>query len=263
MNRRYTLFIPENLKLIDKFETEVVFTPNHIQTKFLTQDYAPRSVILKARQQGFSSIINAVMTYDFLFVPHTYNMVVADNKDNAEGLLKRVKDLIISFQDTTGLKIDLKYDSKYNLYWERMDSTYIIGTAENAQLGRSKTISNLHLSEAAFYPNLASILAGAAQAVIPSGRVMMETTANGFNEFKTFWDDAEAGRNNFKPLFYKASDFYSPEFLAEKKKELKEKFPQEYPESAIEAFLTSGNKYFDGQSLKIYLDEVKDVQTIS
>jgi hypothetical protein len=262
MNNGYVRFAAENLKIIDKNETEVDLNPNPIQNKFLTEDYAPRSIILKARQQGFSSIINAMMVKDFLLEPHTYNMVVADNQDNAEGLLKRVKDLIASFEEKNKLKIPLKYNTKYQLYWEDIDSTYQIGTAQNIELGRSKTISNLHLSEAAFYPNLQAMLAGAVQAVIPSGRVIIETTANGFNEFKTFWDDSVAGLTNFKPLFYKASDFYSVEFLEQKRLELGEKFVQEYPENPIEAFIASGNKYFDGASLQKYLEETADVKSL-
>lgn len=256
MNQGYINFIRDSLKIINKQEQEVPFSPNHIQTKFITEDYTQRCVILKARQQGFSSVINGILTKDFLLEPHTYNMVVADDQDNAEGLLKRVKDLIASFEDTVKVKVPLKYNTKYNLYFENIDSTYIIGTAQNAELGRSKTISNLHLSEAAFYPNFQAILAGAVQAVIPTGRVIIETTANGFNEFKEFWDNSTNGQTNFKPLFYRASDFYTADFLDQKRKELGDKFVQEYPDNPIEAFIASGNKYFDTNSLRMYLEEV-------
>lgn len=262
MNTGYLNFIKDNLKIIDKNKQEVDFIPNKIQEKFLTEDYASRCVILKARQQGFSSLINALMVKDFLLEPHTYNMVVADDADNAEGLLKRVKDLVASFEEKIGKKIPLKYNTKYHLYWEDIDSTYVIGTAQNAELGRSKTITNLHLSEAAFYPDMEKLLAGAVQAVIPSGRVIIETTANGFNEFKDFWDKSKLGETGYKALFYKGSDFYPPEYLEVKKQELGSKFVQEYPESDIEAFISSGHKYFDTTSLKMYLEETQNVTPV-
>jgi hypothetical protein len=59
-------------------------------------------------------------------------------------------------------------------------------------------------------------------------------------------------------LFYPSSDFYDEAFLDIKKKQLKELFPQEYPETATEAFLASGEQYFNPTSLKWYLDNVKE-----
>jgi len=102
------------------------------------------------------------------------------------------------------------------------------------------------------------ITAGALQAVVPEGRVVVETTANGFNEFKGFWDRAVIGESNFNPLFFKASDFYSPEFLEEKRRELGRMFTQEYPDTPEEAFLSSGDMYFDSLALKEYLGLVRE-----
>ena len=89
-------------------------------------------------------------------------------------------------------------------------------------------------------------------------QVIIETTANGFNELKTYWDESVLGQTPFRPLFYKASDFYSKEFLGEKSRELGRDFMQEYPETALEAFLTSGETYFDKEALKYYLDNSRE-----
>jgi hypothetical protein len=215
-------------------------------------------MILKARQQGFSSVILGMFTCDFLLMKNSRSVVVADIDDNATELLDRVKKYIASYEDITGVKVPLKYNSKSELYNEAMDSRYTIGTAKNAEFGRSKTITNLHLSEAAFYPNLERLMAGAGQAVVENGRFIIETTANGFNEFKTSWDDATSIGNGFKPLFYKASDFYPEEFLLRKKVELKRTFPQEYPETPEEAFLTSGDSFFDVFALKDHMQRVRE-----
>jgi hypothetical protein len=56
------------------------------------------------------------------------------------------------------------------------------------------------------------------QAVRPDGRVVIESTANGFNEGKEFWDSSVRGDTGFNPLFFKASDFYSQQFLDQKTK---------------------------------------------
>lgn len=254
----YRKFIEARFKIINKESQEVPFILNAIQQKYVEDDMSGFDVILKARQQGFSSVILAMFTADFLLKENSRSVIVADIDDNATELLDRVKQYIKSYEEITGRKVPLKYNSKSELMNEAMNSRYTIGTAKNAEFGRSKTITNLHLSEAAFYSNLNKIMLGAGQAVVDSGRFIIETTANGFNEFKTFWEETSLGTNSFTPLFYKASDFYSPEFLARKKNDLKEKFSQEYPESPEEAFITSGSLFFDSNALKWYLDNTKE-----
>lgn len=258
MNSGYKKWIEDNLSIVNKEGVLVPFKLNAIQDRYLTTDSSNRKdYILKARQQGFSSLILAMFTADFLLRENVYNIVVADNADNAQGLLKRVKDYLRCIDPD--IEKALKYNSKYELYLEKFNNTYKIGTAENINFGRSKTITNLHLSEAAFYPHLSEMLAGALQALVPTGRAIIETTANGFNEAKDLWDRSTLGESGFKPLFYKATDFYSPEFLAEKKMELGDRlFKQEYPSSATEAFITSGQCYFDTESLSYYLQNAKE-----
>lgn len=264
-NFHYKRFIEERLSIVDKQAMVVPFILNDIQNKYLLEDYTGRDVILKARQQGFSSLILSVFTADFILKDNQRNVIVADIADNASELLDRVKFFIKSYEESRGIKVPLKYNSKYELFNESTNSRYTIGTADNVDFGRSKTITNLHLSEAAFYGNLNKMFSGAMQAVVPEGRIIIETTANGYGYFKNLWDDCKLGERPFKPLFYKASDFYSEDFLDNKKKELKEMYPQEYPESDTEAFLSSGEMFFSSESLKWYLDnarEAKLVQTI-
>lgn len=250
----YAKFIEARFQIVDKKAQQTPFILNSIQKKYLLHDSTGFDVILKARQQGFSSLILAMFTADFILKENSRSVVVADIDDNASELLDRVKFYIKTYEEITGTKVPLKYNSKTELYNEAMGSRYTIGTAKNAEFGRSKTITNLHLSEFAFYPNPERIIAGAGQAVVETGRLVIETTANGFNDFKKLWDDCISGARSYKPLFYKASDFYPPEFLAKKRLELKDLFPQEYPESAQEAFLMSGDPYFDKEAMRYYLE---------
>lgn len=254
----YQKFIEARLHIVGKDGNETPFLLNEVQKRYLHEDFSGRDVILKARQQGFSSLILGMFTADFILKENSRSVIVADISDNAVELLDRVKRYIQFYEEITKVKVPLKYNSKFELYNEAMDSRYTIGTADNSEFGRSKTITNLHLSEAAFYPNLDKILAGAGTAVVPDGKFIIETTANGFNEFKTFWDSSVLNETGFKPLFYKASTFYPPEFLEKEKLRLKNTFPQEYPETSEEAFLTSGEMFFDSLSLKNYLQQIRE-----
>jgi hypothetical protein len=243
--QRYKRFIEENLKIIDKQGQYSPFILNKPQNMFI-EDYDPMLDVLKARQEGFSTLIDAIFTTDFLLVPNSYSVIVADIEENAEGLLDRVKIFIESYEDKNKIKIPLKYNSRFELYNSLMRSRIKIGTAKNSEFGRSKTISNLHLSECAFYSNIEKILAGAGQAVVEGGRLIIETTANGYNDYRKF----RASDNGFKKVFYKASLIYDTEFLDKKRKQLGELFKQEYPETEHEAFVTSGQCYVD----KVCLD---------
>ncbi len=249
-------YIEDNFKIVNKDSQVVPFILNKIQSRYLFEDKTNQDIILKARQQGFSSLILAIFTIDFLETPYSRSVVVADIDNNSAEMLDKVKFYLKTWEDKHKKKVKLKYNSRNELFNEENGARYSIGTAQNTEFGRSKTITNLHLSEAAFYRYLRKIITGAGQAITPSGYFVIETTANGFNEFKDLWDDSELGLNNFKPHFYKASDFYDEDFLTRKKKDLKEMFSQEYPETAEEAFLSSGELYFSKEALKVYQSQI-------
>jgi len=63
-------------------------------------------------------------------------------------------------------------------------------------------------------------------------------------------------------LFFNAKDFYSAEFLADKRKELKRLYEQEYPDSPEVAFITSGDCYFDTEALRTILNFAKALNQI-
>lgn len=254
---KYEKFIESRLSLVNKEGIETPFILNPIQKKYIELSTG-RDIILKARQQGFSSLTGGIFIGDFILDAHSESVVIADVTDNAIGLLDRVKFYLKSYEDRTGMKIPLKYNSKYALENELTQAKYTVGTAENVEFGRSKTIKNLHMSEAFFYKHFQKLLASALQAVRPDGKVIIESTANGYNEGKDFWDQSVLDETGFAALFFKASDFYPQEFLAKKRKELGRLFPQEYPETPEEAFLTSGNPYIEREALEWYQKYTKD-----
>lgn len=257
----YRGFIEKRLSIVDKQGNLVDFIPNKVQIKYL-EEGTGRDYILKARQMGFSSLILAIFTVDFITKENSRSVILADISENASELLDRVKLYVESYGTKTGSPIQLKYNSKYELFNSSINSRYTIGTADNTDFGRSKTITNLHLSEFNFYRDPEKLLAGVMQAVVPEGRVIIESTANGFNFGKTYWDDTERGETGFKAMFFPASEFYDPEFLESKKRDLGRLYVQEYPENALQAFVTSGESYFNKDSLATYLQETQGAKEI-
>ncbi len=264
MSSPYTkssLFIEEQLSIIDKTGTEIPFQLNKVQKKFV-EEATGKDIILKGRQMGFSSFILGAFTSDFIFKENSLSVVVADIADNAQDLLARVKHYIKAYETKNNTKVPLKYNSKYELHNDYNNARYIIGTAENTEFGRSKTITNLHFSEAAFYKHFDKLLAGAGTALVPNGRFVIETTANGFNNFKTFYNESELGETDFTAHFYPSSLMYPQEFLDKEKKRLGRLYDQEHPASAEIAFITSGEGYFDQEALRWYLENAKEVMTV-
>lgn len=251
------LFIEEELTIIDKTGTETPFILNPIQSKFV-EEATGKDIILKGRQMGFSSFILASFTKDFIFKENSLSVVVADISDNALDLLARVKHYIKAFEQSNNTKVPLKYNSKYELQNAQNGARYIIGTAENTEFGRSKTITNLHFSEAAFYKHFEKLLAGAGTALVPNGKFVIETTANGFNSFKTFYNESELGETDFTAHFYPSQDFYDAEFLEREKKRLGRLFDQEHPANSHLAFLTSGETYFNQEAMRWYEENCKE-----
>jgi hypothetical protein len=254
----YKLFIEDNLTIINKEGVEVPFILNKAQN-YVAENGTGKDFVLKARQEGISAFELATFTADFILAENSTSVVVADNSDNAQGLLERVKWYIDSYERKNNVKIPLKYNSKYELHNAANNAKYIIGTAQNVEVGRSRTVRNAHLSEALFYPHFRKLLASLLQAVVPGGKVMIESTANGFNEGKTFWDETVLGETGFNPIFLPGSFLYTPEFLEGKRKELGRLYDQEYPETPEIAFITSGESYFDTEAMRWYLEQCKEV----
>lgn len=253
----YKRFIEARLTIVNKEGKEVPFILNTAQNMFAEQATG-KDNDLKARQEGISAFVLGAFTGDFLLKENSTSVVVADTSDNAQGLLERVKWYLASYERKTNTKVPLKYNSKYELHNAAMNSKYIIGTAQNIEVGRSRTITNAHLSEAAFYPQFRKLLASLLQAVVPDGKVVIETTANGFNDFKTWWDETAQGETGFNNIFFPGSLVYSEEFLEQKRKELGRYFAQEYPETPEEAFITSGDTYFHQEAMREYLSRVME-----
>lgn len=264
--------------IINKQAKEVPFLLNPPQKHFI-RNAARKNVILKARKMGFSSIMLAIAVLKLIYGQNEKCVCMSFDQSAGQKQLERAKhyirswerkvteDLIAANQLKPGqtYKLPFKYNNKNELALENTTAdgkTYVntlrIGTAKTSSFGRGDDISFLHLTEVSLADNLEELLAGVGEAVIEKSVTVLETTANGYNAFKTFWDDSVLGERGYKAFFYDPTWEYTPEFLQEKKDTLKRLFPQEYPMTPEDAFITSGDCYFDLLALRAYNERAKD-----
>lgn len=245
--------------IINKDKIEVPFEVNLAQDHFLN-NMTLKTLVLKARKLGFSSVILGIETLLFLFGRNERLVSMSFDAGASSRQLERAKHYIKSFEYKNNLSIPFKYNSKSELVYEGIDketqktyrNTMRIGTAKSDSFGRGDDITFLHLTEVAFAPDLEALLSGVAEAVVNDAPTLLETTANGHNDLKKFWDLSVLGETGYTPLFYGPDWEYSKEFLEQKKKSLREKYPQEYPSTPEEAFIASGSPYFDKEALRAY-----------
>lgn len=228
-----------------------------------------RDIILKARKEGFSSIILAMFATDFILSGDPIvSVCIANKKDETKKLFERAKFFIESYLKKRDLKFtDLCDISNVNEIRNKVNgATFWIGTAGAKVAPRVESVQNLHFSEAAHFPDTDIITAretieGALQMVDQDrGKVFIESTANGYgNYYQKLETSAYQGTSNFRSVFFSADELYSPEWLAKKRTEFttQEMFQQEYPLTRDQAYMSSGSKFFDTKYINWLRTEVE------
>jgi len=290
--KNFELFANEQLRIITKNAAKgfVPFIFNDAQ-KYINEQLEEqrkktgkvRAIILKARQQGISTYCAARVFWKTYFAPHTRSVVMAHDSATSDALFNMSRNLIDNMDEPPTLQ---KSNAKEILF-EHNKSGYRLYTAGSKEAGRGTTPTIAHLSEVAFWQFDEQILAGLFQGISQADdtEVILESTANGASgEFYRLYQGAMRGENEYLPIFlpwYITPEYYreapegmeltEEEELLQEEYELNEdqlywrrlklgesgdkKFIQEYPASAEEAFLVTGNSVFDQTIVNSY--EVK------
>lgn len=174
-----------------------------------------RLLVLKGRQEGISTMTEALMFQDSATRKGVKTLIVAHQSDSTDNLFKMNK----LFYDClpAWLQPMLKASNARELVFENptrdkkkkkrrpgLRSSIRCATAGGKAVGRGDTFNNVHLSEFAFWGSAKKeLLLGIMQAVPddPSTMAVIESTANGFEYFKELWDGAVAGTNGWRPVF--------------------------------------------------------------
>lgn len=300
INRK--LYIEKFIKIVNKDGELVSLRFNYAQNKLYdvikkqTKENKPvRIIILKARQMGISTCVEAILNTNTMLNFNMKTGIITHQSSATANLFKMSKIMYQSLPNK--IKPQVLKDNQNELVFNNTDNTGLNSelkcmTAGSSGVGRSDTYKQLHLSEYAFWPgDKKATLNGLLQAVpnTPNSIVIIESTANGFEHFKELWDDAVEGNSDFIPVFFPW--FKMPEYrmqydgfsLTEEEEELKriydldneqlswrrwciknncsndiDMFKQEYPSNPEEAFLSTGKCLFNKEQVINRIQKLKD-----
>lgn len=231
-----------------------------------------RALVLKGRQQGISTYIGGRFYWRTTHSKGVRCFILTHEQDATDNLFAMVD----RYHDNCPalVKPMTGASNAKELYFDKLESGYAVGTAGTKAVGRSQTIQLFHGSEVAFWPNAATHFAGVVQAVpdLPGTEIILESTANGVGgEFHERWQQAERGEGDYIAVFipwfwqeeyrrdvpegfeptdeereYQAAHRLDLEQIAWRRNKIAELkdpvlFKQEYPATAAEAFQMSGH----------------------
>lgn len=171
-----------------------------------------RMFILKARQLGFSTLIQGLM-YWLVSLRRNRNVLVAAHEDDAAAQLFQ-KAQVFYKTSPEDFRPMLRLSNRKELHFANPDpkapkeqmgleSRITVKTAKNRNLGASMTLQGLHLSEFAKYErvldDVKTTMATVLQTVprLPETFVFLETTADGMGYAADFWK----ARNGYRKVF--------------------------------------------------------------
>ncbi len=202
-----TLFAPECLRIMDKAGAIVPFRFNRAQ-RFVHDRIEDqkrrtgrvRALIGKGRQGGVSTYVGGRFYHQTSLGRGISTYILTHEQDATDNLFGMVS----RFYEHCPLRPSTGAANAKELFFDKLDSGYAVGTAGAKATGRSRTIQRLHGSEVAFWPNAQGHFAGVVQTVpdLPGTEIILESTGHGVGgEFHERWQRAEAGVGDYEAIF--------------------------------------------------------------
>jgi len=162
-----------------------------------------RYLILKCRQPGISTIVQAFIYWLLCYHPGTAALAAADLTDNTDALYQ-MQLRFVEHHPRSLLPPVRRRTNRKEIVFAGTESQIRFDTAQKRRLGMSRTIRALHASEVAYWRYPAESLLAAHNAIpdLPGTFIALESTANGYNHFRALWTEAERGAGGYTPLFF-------------------------------------------------------------
>jgi hypothetical protein len=232
-------------KIIDKKRKMVPLVPSAGQLEFDRLVEAQRAegkpmrvIALKARQVGISTWTQAKLVQRATLWENYSTMTVAQDRKTGPKLYRMAEIMYRNLPDDKELAVKppigqhssgskLHFGDRSTGVWEAgtafPNSTYEVDTAKEGNAGRGATPQGVHCSELAFWDQMETKLIALLNGVPdePETFVCLESTANGHNEFKEWWDKAWSGESEWTAFFWPwwKQEEYRLDFVSEAEKE--------------------------------------------
>jgi hypothetical protein len=199
----FELFAKNFIKIVDNDGNLIPFNLNDQQNDFI--NHAGRfNFILKPRQLGFTTLSLAYCLWMAVTNPNTNYLIVSYKGESAKDLFQKIKKMNQHLpRDKYNIFPDVVRDNRDELLFSN-GSRIVSTTTGTKDLGRGMTLMYILLSEAAFYDDLKQVLTSVEPSLAKSdkAKLVIETTANGFNYAQQLYSQAKKGRSKYKAFFY-------------------------------------------------------------
>lgn len=176
-----------------------------------------RAILSKGRQQGCSTYVAARFYHRATTGQGVTAFIVAHEQKATDNLYQMVR----RYHDHNPMPVSTGATNAKELIFDKLDGGYKLATAGTKDVGRSNTAQLLHGSEVGFWANAEAHMAGLGNTIadVPGTEIILESTANGLgNYYHKAWQDAEAGKSNFIPIF--VPWYWQQEYRAPVRKDL-------------------------------------------
>lgn len=288
------------LRILDKSGALVPFILNSTQRAVLAEirrlrlaGLPPRIIILKSRQVGISTLIEALIFYHAFLTANVNALVLAHNVRLTKGLLRMTRRFFQKLpKEMQGKR---KFDNVSEMHFAHNDSRIQVETVGEV---RGYSALDLHLSEFAFYEDAPNTFKAIMQAIprTPESLVAIESTANGVgNHYHKLWlaavnkssaRDLSEHERGWSPIFvpwfqheeYMMHPWFGPDDVTPFERDLAHRFNLnmrqlawrrwciasncdddervfnvEYPSTWQDAFLMTGRPVFGEKEMRYYL----------
>jgi len=214
----FRLFAKNFIKIIDNNGESVPFILNPEQEQF-TDEMVKFNIILKGRQIGFTTWSLAYMLYSAITKPDTSYLMMTHHNKVTQSLLRRINKMYNSLPHEKYPNLFPKkiISNRDEIYFEN-GSRVQMATAGGEDSISGNTFELIHLSEMAKYPNEAQeeIIATSIPALAknPNSKIIIESTAMGFNTYQEMFIKAYRGKESvWKAFFFSwLAEAYSKQF---------------------------------------------------
>lgn len=187
-------------KVINKQGEKVQFILNP-QQRELVDNLDKYNIVLKSRQLGITTVSCMLSLFYAITRPSSHCMLISYSLDSANAIFDKLKQIYDDLPPSIRPK-DIANNRKV-LKFEN-GSKITVTTMGSKEIARGSSLLFVHISEVAFCKQelVSKQILAIEQALLPDGKIILESTANGLNEFSNMWDKSEQRESLYHPFFF-------------------------------------------------------------